>query len=161
MFSESACQVSCRWDGVVSFYARLCGVVYVTRGGFGNGCSSSSASALNFVSSPPTMKRSCLGSLLVMRDGYTVTTETKRQSSQWKAPRHQVPKRRDGWKAISSACSSLSLTSRGLCIKNSSQEVKLWIPRSTAKFRGDCVKKCEDIVPNFGENRPAPGCQGN
>jgi len=37
MFSESACQVSCRWDDVVSFYARLCGVVYVTRGGFGNG----------------------------------------------------------------------------------------------------------------------------
>ena len=25
------------WDGVVSFYARLCGVVYVTRGGFGKG----------------------------------------------------------------------------------------------------------------------------
>ena len=37
MFSESACQVSCRWDDVVSFYARFCGVVYVTHGGFGNG----------------------------------------------------------------------------------------------------------------------------
>jgi len=37
MYSESACQVSRRWDDVVSFYARLCGVVYVTRGGFGNG----------------------------------------------------------------------------------------------------------------------------
>ena len=37
MFSESACQVSRRWDGVVSFYARLWGVVYVTRGGFGKG----------------------------------------------------------------------------------------------------------------------------
>jgi len=33
---ESACQVSRRWDELVSFYARLCGVVYVTRGGFGN-----------------------------------------------------------------------------------------------------------------------------
>jgi len=37
-----------------------------------------------------------------------------------------------------------------------SQQAKLWIPGSTAKFCGDCVKKCEDIVPNFGENRP--GC---
>ena len=45
---------------------------------------------------------------------------------------------------------------RGLCIKNLSQQAKLWIPGSTTKFCGDCVKKCEDIVPNFGENRP--GC---
>jgi len=37
-----------------------------------------------------------------------------------------------------------------------SQQAKLWIPGSTAKFCGDCVKKCEDLVPYFGENRP--GC---
>jgi len=57
-------------------------------------CSSASASALNFVSSPPMMKRSCLGSLLVMRIGYTVTT--LRQSDNHpsgKAPRHQGPKK--------------------------------------------------------------------
>ena len=36
--------------------------------------SSASMSALNFVSSPPTMKRSCPGSSLVMRAGFTVTT---------------------------------------------------------------------------------------
>jgi hypothetical protein len=28
------------------------------------------------------------------------------------------------------------------------------IPGSTATFCGDCVKTCEDVVPNFGENRP-------
>jgi hypothetical protein len=44
MFSESACQVSHRWDDVVSFYARLCGVVYVTRGRFGNGSEKGTAS---------------------------------------------------------------------------------------------------------------------
>jgi len=31
MFSESVCQISRRWDDVFSFYACLCGVVYVTR----------------------------------------------------------------------------------------------------------------------------------
>ena len=44
MFSESTCQVSRRWNDVVSFYARLCGVVYVMRGGFGNGSEKGTAS---------------------------------------------------------------------------------------------------------------------
>jgi hypothetical protein len=34
MFSESACQVSRRWDDVGSFYTGLFGVVYVTLGDF-------------------------------------------------------------------------------------------------------------------------------
>jgi len=34
MFSESACQVSRRWDDVGRFYMRLFGVMYVTRGYF-------------------------------------------------------------------------------------------------------------------------------
>jgi len=34
MFSESAFQVSRRWDDVGRFYTRLFGVVYVTRGDF-------------------------------------------------------------------------------------------------------------------------------
>jgi len=37
MFGESACQVSCRWDGVGSFYTHLFGVVYVTSGDFHDG----------------------------------------------------------------------------------------------------------------------------
>ena len=37
MFSESACQVSRRWDEVGSFYKGLFGVVYVTRGDFHDG----------------------------------------------------------------------------------------------------------------------------
>jgi len=37
MFSESACQVSLRQHDVGSFYTRLFGVVYVTRGDFHDG----------------------------------------------------------------------------------------------------------------------------
>jgi hypothetical protein len=37
MFSESVCQVSLRWDDGGSFYMRLFGVVYVTRGDFHDG----------------------------------------------------------------------------------------------------------------------------
>jgi hypothetical protein len=38
--------------------------------------------------------------------------------------------------------------------KHRPQKVKLWIPGSTAKFCGDCVKMCQDVAPNFDENRP-------
>ena len=119
--------------------------------------SSSALSALNFISSPQTMKRSCLGSSLVMRAGFMVMT--LRQSDNppsGKAPCHQGQKRPDRWKAISRAWSSLSLTSRGLCTKNLSQQAKLWILGSTAMFCSDCVKTCSVITPYFGENRP--GC---
>ena len=34
MFSESACQVSRRWDDVGRFYTRLFAVMYVMRGDF-------------------------------------------------------------------------------------------------------------------------------
>jgi hypothetical protein len=37
--------------------------------------------------------------------------------------------------------------------KHRSQQAKLWIPGYTATFFGDCVKTCEDVAPNFGENR--------
>ena len=117
--------------------------------------SSTSTSALKFVSSPPMMKPSCPGSSLVMRAGFTVTT--LRQSNNppsGKAPCHQGQKGPDEWKAMSRIWSSLSLTSRGLCTKNLSQQAKLWILDSTVKFCGACMKTCEDIVPNFGENRP-------
>jgi len=44
MFSESACQVSRRWDDVGRFYTRLFGVVYVTCGDFHNGSEKGTAS---------------------------------------------------------------------------------------------------------------------
>ena len=54
-------------------------------------------SVLNFVSSPLTMKRSCLGSSLAMRAGFTVTTLRQSDNpSSGKAPRHQGPKRPEG-----------------------------------------------------------------
>jgi len=119
------------------------------------GSSSASTSALNFVSSPPMTKPSCPGSSVVMRAGFTVTT--LRQSNNLpsgKAPCHQGQKKPDRWKAMSRAWSLLPLTSGGLCTKNLSKQAKLWIPGSTAIFCGDCVKTCEDIAPNFGENTP-------
>jgi len=44
MLSESACQVSRRWDDVGRFYTRLFGVVYVTRGDFHDGSEKGRAS---------------------------------------------------------------------------------------------------------------------
>jgi hypothetical protein len=38
--------------------------------------------------------------------------------------------------------------------KHRSEQTKLWILASTAMFCGDCVKTCEDVAPNVGENRP-------
>jgi len=49
MFSESACQVSRRWDDVGSFYTRLFGVVYVTRGDFHDGSEKRTASVHQIV----------------------------------------------------------------------------------------------------------------
>ena len=102
-------------------------------------------------------KLSCPGSSLVMRAGFTVTTLTQSNNPpSGKAPRHQGQKRPDRSKAMSRAWSSLYFMSRGLCPKNLSQNTKLRIPGSTAKFCGDCLKTCEQFAPKFGENRP--GC---
>ena len=119
--------------------------------------SSASTSALNFVSSPPTMKCSYLGSSLVMGAGFTVTTLRQSENpASGKAPRHHADESPDRWKAISRARSYFSFKSRGLCTKDLSQHVELWIPFSTEKLCGDSVKMCEDTTPKFDENRP--GC---
>ena len=58
--------------------------------------SSASTFALNFVSSPPMMKCSCIGSSLVMTAGFTVTTSTQSDNPpSGKVPRHQGQKRPD------------------------------------------------------------------
>jgi hypothetical protein len=40
--------------------------------------------------------------------------------------------------------------------KHRYKQAKLWIPGSTATFCRECVKTCEDVAPNFSENRS--GC---
>jgi len=87
-----------------------------------------------------------------MSAGFTVTT--LRQSNNppsGKAPLHQGQKRPVRWKIMSTAWSSLSLTSRGLCTKNLSQQAKMWISGSAATFCGDCVTTCEEVAPNWRE----------
>jgi hypothetical protein len=88
----------------------------------------------------------------VLRAGFTVTTLRQSDNSpSRKAPRHQGQKRPDRWKAISTAWSSLSLTSRGLCINRFSQQAKMWIAGSTAKFCGYCVKCAKIFSPTFAK----------
>jgi hypothetical protein len=58
----------------------------------------------------------CPGSSLMMRTGLTVKTLTQSNNHpSVKAPLHQGEKRQDRWKAMSSAWSSLSLTSIVVC----------------------------------------------
>jgi hypothetical protein len=57
---------------------------------------------------------------------------------------------RGGIKIISDWCRHLYSS---CSTKHRSQQAKLWIPGSTAKFCGDCVKTSEDVSPSFGENR--------
>jgi hypothetical protein len=75
---------------------------------------------------------------------YGYDPEAKQQSSQWENP--NSPR----------ACSSFSLTSRGLFTNNSSWQAKQSIPHTTLMFYGDCVKMFEDFAPNFEDKRT--GC---
>ena len=87
---------------------------------------------------------------------YGYDPETKRQSSQWKSPTSRRPKKA---RQVKSNLKSMIITffdSKGIVQKEFVPTGQTGIPGSTAKFCGDCVKKCEDIAPNFGENRP--GC---
>ena len=98
-------------------------------------------------------------STVITDDGswvYGYDPETKRWSSQLKSVTSPRPKKARQVKSNLKSMISLSLTSRGLCTKNLSQQAELWILGSTAKLCGYLVKKYEDIAPNFGENRP--GC---
>jgi hypothetical protein len=57
------------------------------------------------------------------------------------------------WAEKSRACSSFSLTWRGLFTKNSSWQAKQSSPHTTVKFYGNCEKMCEDFAPNFRDKR--------
>jgi hypothetical protein len=58
-----------------------------------------------------------------------------------------------------------TLTSREIFTKNSSWQARQSIPHITMMLNGDCVKKGQDFLPNFGDKRngccimetPSPG----
>jgi hypothetical protein len=77
-------------------------------------------------------------------------SRTRKAQTQWDR------ERRDRWRAKSRARSSFSSTLSGLFTKNWSWQAKQSIPHITVTFYGDCVKMCEDVVPNFGDKRT--GC---
>jgi hypothetical protein len=62
-------------------------------------------------------------------------------------------KRRDRCSAKWRACSSFSLILRELFTRNSSWQAKLSIPHTTVTCHVDCVKVCQDFVPNFDDKR--------
>jgi len=101
------------------------------------------------------MKYFCPGSSLVMRAGLWLGPWDKSTTLPVEKPHVIKAKKGPGrWKTMSTVWSSRSLRSRGLYTKNLSQPATLWIPGSTATFCVDCVKTCENVAPNFGENRP-------
>ena len=66
---------------------------------------------------------------------YSYDPETKQQFSQWKIPTSPRPKKA---RQVKSNVKSMIITFFDI------------------RRIGDCVKTCEDVAPNFGENRP--GC---
>jgi hypothetical protein len=73
-----------------------------------------------------------------------------------RAQTHWDWKRRDRWRTKSRVCSSFSLTSRGLFVKNLPWQAKQSIPYTTVMLYYDCMEMCEDFVLNFGDKRT--GC---
>jgi hypothetical protein len=67
MFAESACQVSRRWDYVGSFYTRLFGVVYVTRGDFYDGSEKEQRVCIKFSAN---LGKSATETLEMVQQGY-------------------------------------------------------------------------------------------
>jgi hypothetical protein len=94
--------------------------------------------------------------LAVIRQAFGKDCMSRTRVFQWHDGFRANRKRRDRWRPKSRACSSFSLTSRGLFTKNSSWQAKQSIPNITARFYGDCVKMCEDFAPKFGDKRT--GC---
>jgi hypothetical protein len=82
MFSESACQVSRRWDDVGSFYTRLFGVVYVTRGDFHNGSEKGTASVHQILCQS---WKSATETLEMIQQGFGDQSLSRTQVFQWHA----------------------------------------------------------------------------
>jgi len=87
-------------------------------------------------------------------ESWVYDPETKQQPSQWKSPTSPRPKKA---RQVKSNLKSMIITlfdTKGIVHKEFVPTGR--IPGSNAKFCRDCVKRCEDIAPNFGKNRP--GC---
>jgi hypothetical protein len=87
---------------------------------------------------------------------YGYDPETKQQSSQWKSPNSLRPKKARQVKSKARACSSVSLTLRGLFTKNSSWQAKQSVLHTIVTFYGDCMKMYKGFAPNFGDQ--GTGC---
>jgi hypothetical protein len=68
-----------------------------------------------------------------------------------KAQTHRDREMRGRRKAMSKACSELSLLSRELFAKHLSWQAKQSNTLITVRFNDDCEKMCEDFAPNFGD----------
>jgi hypothetical protein len=67
MFTETACQVSRRWDDVGSFYTRLFGVVYMTRGDFYEGSEKGQRVCIKFCAN---LGKSATATLEMVQQGF-------------------------------------------------------------------------------------------
>jgi hypothetical protein len=75
--------------------------------------------------------------------GNDQTSVRERKHEQYtESPDSLRPKRQGRWRRESRACSSLSLTSRGLLTKKPSWQAKQSIPHTTVTFCGDCLRIC-------------------
>ena len=74
---------------------------------------------------------------------YDYDLETKQQSSQWNSPTTSRPKMARQLNSDVNSMIITFLTSMGLCTKNLSQQAKLWIPGSTAKFAETAWKRAK------------------
>jgi hypothetical protein len=72
---------------------------------------------------------------------------TRKVKTQWDL------KWRNKWRAKSRACSSFSLTSRGLFTRNSPWQAKQSIPHTTVTCYGDFVNICDHFTPNFDDKK--------
>ena len=82
MFSESACQVSRRWDDVGRFYTRLFGVVYVTLGDFYDGSEKGTASVHQILCH---LGKSATETLEMIQLGFGDQSLSRAQVFQWHA----------------------------------------------------------------------------
>jgi hypothetical protein len=95
--------------------------------------------------------KKCAETLEMIRQAFGEESMGRTRVFEWHALFRVYQKTRDRWREKSRTCSLFSLTSRGLFTKNSSWQAKKYIPHTTVRFYGDCVKMCIDFAPNFGD----------